>query len=479
MSKLSSTDSGATILSKLNNTIVTVGTQTGADYVCDGTADDVQIQAAIDAVGALGGGTVMVRAGTYNTTSSIHMHDYVILQGEGDITVIKSVASMSAVIYNAYTSTISGAIIRDIKLDANSQTTTSCIQIYKYNHLLIENVYCANAKGAWGVLCGYYSTDEDTDKSYYLTMRDVTIDGTTDTTLEPAIIVNTNFITIDNALFINNQAGTLSSMLAIYYLNKYVSITNCGFYNSLNQYSSLDITASSFVSISNNKFIDTSSTGRKHITLRNVNNVNICNNNFKFTDTANGSGIIFLDWASTIDGHTNPCVDSYGVVIDGNTFVNGYTLINLTSNGTDNSLSQDNIIISNNYIENVVYSGLSVGHATRITGTITNIIVKGNFITGRSSGARLINMIGNSSYAISNVLVDSNILDCSGGAGNESAVFGDYVTYSQIQNNRLVHLGTGNTVVLTNDDYIMIQNNYLSKAVSTAGAHNTVANNNI
>ena len=42
-----------------------------ADYICDGTDDDVQIQAAMDAVDAAGGGTVYIKAGTYNTTSEI------------------------------------------------------------------------------------------------------------------------------------------------------------------------------------------------------------------------------------------------------------------------------------------------------------------------------------------------------------------------------------------------------------------------
>lgn len=38
---------------------------TGADYVCDGTDDQVQIQAAIDAVSTAGGGTVFLREGHY------------------------------------------------------------------------------------------------------------------------------------------------------------------------------------------------------------------------------------------------------------------------------------------------------------------------------------------------------------------------------------------------------------------------------
>lgn len=44
--------------------------QAQADYLCDGTADDVQIQAAIDALGS-GGGTVVLSAGTFSITTGV------------------------------------------------------------------------------------------------------------------------------------------------------------------------------------------------------------------------------------------------------------------------------------------------------------------------------------------------------------------------------------------------------------------------
>ncbi len=43
----------------------TVSTGADGDYTCDGTADEVQIQAALDAVSAGGGGTVFLKEGTY------------------------------------------------------------------------------------------------------------------------------------------------------------------------------------------------------------------------------------------------------------------------------------------------------------------------------------------------------------------------------------------------------------------------------
>lgn len=63
---------------------ITVGPAgTGAVYVTDGTADEVQINAAIVAVNALGGGVVKLLAGTFNIASPVTLLSNVTLQGSG------------------------------------------------------------------------------------------------------------------------------------------------------------------------------------------------------------------------------------------------------------------------------------------------------------------------------------------------------------------------------------------------------------
>src|SRR5437868_4379170 len=56
-----------------------------ADYICDGVADDVELNAAVAAVNSAGGGTVRIRAGTYNLTAdvSIKQKSYITICGEG------------------------------------------------------------------------------------------------------------------------------------------------------------------------------------------------------------------------------------------------------------------------------------------------------------------------------------------------------------------------------------------------------------
>lgn len=67
----------------------------GADYVCTGTADDVTINAAIEALPA-SGGTIYLLEGTYDITDDIDMDSYTTVRGAGWQTVLKVSSSISA-----------------------------------------------------------------------------------------------------------------------------------------------------------------------------------------------------------------------------------------------------------------------------------------------------------------------------------------------------------------------------------------------
>jgi hypothetical protein len=69
--------------------------QNGADYVCDGTGDNVEIQAAIDAVNTAGGGTVQLISGTYTISAIIKLRAGVTLLGQAMSSTIISVPSGS------------------------------------------------------------------------------------------------------------------------------------------------------------------------------------------------------------------------------------------------------------------------------------------------------------------------------------------------------------------------------------------------
>ncbi|MCK4329604.1 right-handed parallel beta-helix repeat-containing protein [candidate division WOR-3 bacterium] len=67
---------------------VSMSPDSTGDWVCDGTADDVEIQAALDQINTLGGGVVYVKQGTYNLSSNLTPYSNTILMGTGPGTVL-------------------------------------------------------------------------------------------------------------------------------------------------------------------------------------------------------------------------------------------------------------------------------------------------------------------------------------------------------------------------------------------------------
>jgi parallel beta-helix repeat protein len=90
---------------------VTVG-PAGADVI--GT-DNVAIQKAVDRVAAAGGGTVLIKAGTYTLSNSVRLPSHIALRGEGpDKTILKKVAGVQSKLkidadYGEYKATVEGA----------------------------------------------------------------------------------------------------------------------------------------------------------------------------------------------------------------------------------------------------------------------------------------------------------------------------------------------------------------------------------
>src|SRR3990167_10868576 len=71
--------------------------QFGADYVCDGTADDVEINAAIAALPA-GGGKVELSEGTFDIVNPVLMNvDNLVLTGQGHRTSIIKLPATGAI----------------------------------------------------------------------------------------------------------------------------------------------------------------------------------------------------------------------------------------------------------------------------------------------------------------------------------------------------------------------------------------------
>ncbi|MCK9601323.1 MAG: right-handed parallel beta-helix repeat-containing protein [Sphaerochaeta sp.] len=88
-----------------------------ANYVCDGTADNVEIQAAIDAL-PVGGGKVVLLDGNYSIAAIIQVDSYVTIEGQGWNTILKIAngADLAAIFAGTFKTDV---IYKDMQLDGN------------------------------------------------------------------------------------------------------------------------------------------------------------------------------------------------------------------------------------------------------------------------------------------------------------------------------------------------------------------------
>ncbi len=112
----------------------------------------VKIQAALDALKTMGGGTVMIKKGTYNTNESnnnIVMATSTCIAGEGDATNLVVTTAGVGILFPE----ISGACMHDLKITDGSSLSSPSItgyaltQIRNSSNIKINNVTVANANG--------------------------------------------------------------------------------------------------------------------------------------------------------------------------------------------------------------------------------------------------------------------------------------------------------------------------------------------
>ena len=126
-----------------------------ADYITDGTADDVQIQAAINSLTS--GGTVFIKQGTYKIAAKVTIPSNVTILGSGWATILYSEnASNITLLENSdTTSGNSNIIVRDLQINmnrANNTTATNigAIKLWSCSDSKIENLYIHDMKYAQG-----------------------------------------------------------------------------------------------------------------------------------------------------------------------------------------------------------------------------------------------------------------------------------------------------------------------------------------
>jgi parallel beta-helix repeat protein len=133
-------------------TSTTGWTASECDYLCDGTADQAEINAAITALPATGG-EIVILDGTYNITAKIDVtKDNVSIRGNGNATILKRTYNSSGSEGIVTLTGASGCTIEKLYIDGNkaNYTTTNNFGIYlasNCNDTTITGNTCNNSKG--------------------------------------------------------------------------------------------------------------------------------------------------------------------------------------------------------------------------------------------------------------------------------------------------------------------------------------------
>lgn len=123
-------------------------TATDVDYLCDGTADDVKINAAIRALPSTGG-EIVILDGEYSITSAILLNkDGVSLVGNGHSTVLRKMKDGSVTGINSVVRVeSSGNMIKDLNIDGNKDTyssSSSGILLYNSSNTIVTCISSTN-----------------------------------------------------------------------------------------------------------------------------------------------------------------------------------------------------------------------------------------------------------------------------------------------------------------------------------------------
>ena len=114
-----------TLLTRAKKTVATVivATDGTGDYNCDGTADNVEIQAAIDSVPATGG-CIYIKEGTYNLDASITiLNSNISIMGCGDSTLLRGITPIIDI--GDGVATYVGIEIRNLRFDGENLVRTA------------------------------------------------------------------------------------------------------------------------------------------------------------------------------------------------------------------------------------------------------------------------------------------------------------------------------------------------------------------
>lgn len=340
-----------------------------ADYVADGTSDQVEINAALTAAA---GGKVYLMEGTYTTDDVISIPNNTMLAGSGRGTLIQFAninGQTKNMITNTDTTTGEGVTIRDLRLDGNKTVNTTGTMNGLYmngvggasgatarNGVIIVNTWAFNFKSA-----GIYLVSSSNG-----TLTNNTSQGNGGNGI---YLDSSNRANLSNNTVQGNGASGIwlaASLYDVVSSNNIIANTNSGI--GMNGNSAYNVISSNIV------YNNTASSGINSINLASVNNNQILDNSI--TDTAGTGAAIGIDSASANNYISNNVFSGTGAttISDASTTTiyasqsraaGGGQITNRTANDTQ-SFAVQNASGANIFAVDTTNSQLVVGNSSTV-----------------------------------------------------------------------------------------------------------------
>lgn len=420
---------------------------TTATVDSSGSGQYTDIQTAISAVLAAGGGCVYIREGTYLISTAITLGNNLAIMGSGPATIVKLADSAEDHVFNNDGSVVTNFYIGNLTIDgnaANQTSTTACGLRGIFKKTVIENLYihdtCAQAIAFVG---GSNCSD--------FLIKGIIVDFTSPKASSEGIFVRGNRGAITNcSVFNTGDSGIILEEAESGVPSNNISVTNCTLGSCANYgiVYAQTVAGGYGISICNNTIKGSTNEGiitglASDITISG-NSVYGCVQGIMLADHTNGAAVV---------GNISSNNTQDGFLINGtssNVVLSGNVSHNNGSAGLRISESAGSVIVNNNNIYSNTSSGVNVGSAS------SNIIFSGNMIHDNDGGA-----------------AGANGIDIGGGT--------DIV----VTGNRFYNVGTaGQDYAIRsfeNSDYISVTgNNTRGNSVGTislVGSNNLIANN--
>lgn len=381
-----------------------------ADYVCDGTDDNVEIQVALNALPA-GGGVVQLTAGTFTLSANIVAYgSYRTLQGTGSATIIKATTDVVVILSNY-------AVWRNLTFDG--QSARSVRPYTNGTDWLMENITMLNSTQPAGFALATNVRGKIINSSFFPAGDSRALALTTNDTYVENVYINGVNSTTDGLVGINSPAisnvvfngGTIKNSangVAIYtavdatnvkILNMTIDNTRNGIYNqanygvTANNYltnigvaNGIDTGLANYAVIMGNIINGIASTG---INVAG-NYVTVVGNTVNSATGSSGNGIVVESTGYTsIVGNTVTNNVQYGILVYGTVATNSKynTIVGNTAKGNGYGIAETATYSDYNLIEgNTVYNNViaqiqapgpntkvrnNIGYITENSGTAT------------------------------------------------------------------------------------------------------------